>query len=99
VSDTASLSLHDALPISLDEEGLTGFSLSFWYGLAGPAGLPDDVVRKLFDASTQALADPAVRQRLATLGYEPAPSASPEEFRSTRSEEHTSELQSRSDLV
>jgi tripartite-type tricarboxylate transporter receptor subunit TctC len=68
---------------TLDEEGLGGFSMSFWYGLAGPAGMPQDVVRKLFDASTQALADPAVRQKLAALGYEPAPAASPGEFRAS----------------
>lgn len=68
---------------TLAEEGLSGFSMSFWYGLSGPAGLPQDVVRKLFDAVTQALADTTVRQRLEVLGYEPAPSASPEEFRLT----------------
>ncbi len=68
---------------TLAEEGLAGFSMSFWYGLVGPAGLPQDVARKLFDAAAQALADPAVRQRLEVLGYEPSPSASPEEFRTT----------------
>lgn len=68
---------------TLAEEGMSGFSMSFWYGLSGPAGLPQDVVRKLFDATTQALADPAVRQRLEALGYEPTPLASPEEFRAT----------------
>ena len=68
---------------TLAEEGLPGFSMSFWYGLSGPAGMPQDVVRRLFEATSQALADPAVRQRLEVLGYEPAPSASPEEFRAT----------------
>lgn len=68
---------------TLAEEGLEGFSLSFWYGLAGPAGLPEEVVRRLFDATVLALADPAVRQRLAVLGYEPAPAPSPEEFRAS----------------
>lgn len=68
---------------TLAEEGLTGFSLGFWYGLTGPAGMPQDVVRKLFDATSQALADPAVRQRLESLGFEPTPSANPEDFRAT----------------
>lgn len=68
---------------TLAEEGMSGFSMSFWYGLSGPAGLPPEVVRRLFDATMQALADPAVRQRLETLGYEPTPSASPEEFQAT----------------
>lgn len=68
---------------TLAEEGLEGFNLSFWYGLIGPLGMPDDVVRKLFDASSAALADPGVRDKLAVLGYEAAGSASPEEFRVT----------------
>lgn len=68
---------------TLAEEGLAGFSMNFWYGLAGPAGLPEEVVQRLFDATTRALADPAVRQRLAALGYEPAPAASPKEFRAS----------------
>ncbi|HYF16988.1 MAG TPA: tripartite tricarboxylate transporter substrate binding protein [Ramlibacter sp.] len=66
---------------TLAEEGLTGFHLGFWYGLMGPAGLPADVTRKLFEATTAALNDAGVRQKLTALGYEPAPSASPEEFR------------------
>ncbi|HYF16995.1 MAG TPA: tripartite tricarboxylate transporter substrate-binding protein [Ramlibacter sp.] len=63
------------------ESGLPGFDVGYWFGLAGPAGLPNDVVQKLFDASSQALADPAVQQRLQTLGYDPAPSRSVAEFR------------------
>ena len=68
---------------TLAEEGLEGFKLNFWYGLIGPAGMPADVVRKLFDASAVALADPAVREKLASLGFEPAPARSPEEFRAS----------------
>jgi tripartite-type tricarboxylate transporter receptor subunit TctC len=75
-------SLTPSVP-TLAEEGLQGFSLSFWYGLIGPAGMPDEVVRKLFEASSTALADPAVRERLAVLGYEAAPARSPEEFRAS----------------
>jgi tripartite-type tricarboxylate transporter receptor subunit TctC len=75
-------SLTPGVP-TLAEEGLQGFSLRLWWGLAGPAGLPDEVVRKLFDASSAALADPAVRDKLAVLGYEAAPSRSPEEFRAS----------------
>jgi tripartite-type tricarboxylate transporter receptor subunit TctC len=68
---------------TLAEEGLEGFKLNFWYGLIGPAGMPADVVRKLFDASAVALADPAVREKLASLGFEPAPARSSEEFRAS----------------
>lgn len=73
-------SLTPDLP-TLAEEGLPGFRLGFWYGLIGPAGMPEPVVRRLFEATSSVLADPAVRQKLLTLGYEPAPSRSPEEFR------------------
>lgn len=66
---------------TLDEEGLKGFNVGYWFSLAGPAGLPPDVVQKLFDASAKALADPAVREKLRAQGYEPAPSASVDEFR------------------
>jgi tripartite-type tricarboxylate transporter receptor subunit TctC len=66
---------------TLAELGLKSMDVSYWFGLAGPAGLPNDVVQKLFDASAAALADPAVLQRLQNLGYDPAPSRSAAEFR------------------
>ena len=72
---------------TLAEEGLKDFKLSFWYGLMGPAGMPEGVVRRLFEASSAALADPAVRDKLAALGYEPAPARSPEEFRASARED------------
>ncbi|VTU46733.1 Argininosuccinate lyase (plasmid) [Variovorax sp. SRS16] len=68
---------------TLAEQGLPGFNVSYWFGLAGPAGMSADIVQKLFDASSAALADPAVRANLAKLGYEPAPSKSVAEFRQT----------------
>jgi tripartite-type tricarboxylate transporter receptor subunit TctC len=36
-----------------------------WHALSGPAGLSDDVVRKLNQAVNAAWATPALRQRLA----------------------------------
>jgi tripartite-type tricarboxylate transporter receptor subunit TctC len=53
-----------------DEAGLPGFYLSYWHGLWAPRGTPRDVVAKLNAAVVDALADPAVRQRLAELGQE-----------------------------
>ena len=67
----------------LAEQGLPGYKMSFWYGLVGPAGLPDDVARTLFDATAAALADATVRDKLAMLGYEPSPARSLEEFRAS----------------
>jgi tripartite-type tricarboxylate transporter receptor subunit TctC len=66
---------------TLDELGLKGFDVGYWFGLAGPAGLSAEITQKLFDASARALADPALRERLHTLGYEPTPSRSVAEFK------------------
>ncbi len=73
--------------VPLAEQGLPGYRMNFWYGLVGPAGLPDDVTRALFDASSAALADTAMRDKLAALGYEPAPLRSLEEFRTVARQE------------
>jgi tripartite-type tricarboxylate transporter receptor subunit TctC len=72
--------LAEGVP-TLAEQGLKDFDVGYWFGLAGPAGLPNEVAQKLFDASAQALADPEVQHRLQMLGYEPAPSKSMAEFR------------------
>jgi tripartite-type tricarboxylate transporter receptor subunit TctC len=50
------------------ESGVPGLSISFWHGLWAPAGTPKDIVDRLNGAVKIALADPAVRQRLETLG-------------------------------
>jgi len=50
------------------ESGVPGLSITFWHGLWAPGGTPKDVVDRLDGAVKIALADPAVRQRLDTLG-------------------------------
>jgi len=50
------------------ESGLPGVSISFWHGLWAPRGTPKAVVDRLDAAVMSALAEPAVRQRLETLG-------------------------------
>ncbi len=52
-----------------------------WFGLWAPAGTPDAVVRKLFDAMNKALAEPDVVAAMEKLGSPPVKSASPEAFR------------------
>jgi tripartite-type tricarboxylate transporter receptor subunit TctC len=66
---------------SIAEAGLKGFDFTFWFGLFGPAGLPAEAAKKLFDASVAALNDPDVKARLEKSGNEAAPSASLAEFR------------------
>ena len=55
-----------------DEGGVPGLYASGWFGLFAPKGTPKDLVAKLNDAMTQALADPAVRARFAELGLDVA---------------------------
>ncbi len=56
---------------TIAEAGLPKFEAVSWIGLMGPAGMPDDVVKRLSDAMVQLLRDPSVRQRLADAGAEP----------------------------
>jgi tripartite-type tricarboxylate transporter receptor subunit TctC len=50
------------------EAGAKGVSISFWHGLWAPHGTPKAVIDRLDAAVMAALADPAVQQRLDTLG-------------------------------
>jgi len=45
-----------------------GFDIRPWWGLAGPAGIPKDIVAKLHKATTQVLADPEVMERFKNMG-------------------------------
>jgi tripartite-type tricarboxylate transporter receptor subunit TctC len=53
---------------TVDEAGAPGVYISTWYGMWVPKGTPPDAIRKLTTAAMDALADSAVRQRLAGLG-------------------------------
>jgi tripartite-type tricarboxylate transporter receptor subunit TctC len=62
------------------EAGLPGYSIEFWYGFFVPAGTPPAIVKRLFEATTQALQQPSVKAALAREGTEVALSSSPENF-------------------
>lgn len=51
-------------------ETLPGYELGVWYGLFGPAGMPRDLVDRLNTAANAAMADPAVKARMDSLGVE-----------------------------
>jgi tripartite-type tricarboxylate transporter receptor subunit TctC len=55
---------------TVDEAGLPGFHMRVWQAIWAPKGTPKHVVVKLNAAVVAALADPAVRSRLADLGQE-----------------------------
>lgn len=58
---------------------LAGFDVSTWFGVLAPAGTPQPIVDRLNAAFRQALGTAEVRERLARMGAEPAPT-SPQEF-------------------
>ena len=47
-----------------------GYDLKPWWGISGPAGLPKEVVDKIYQASTAVLSDPDTRQKFVTMGLE-----------------------------
>ncbi len=72
-------SLIPGLP-GMAEAGLANYNLSIWYGFFAPAGMPRDVVKRLFDATVQALQDARLKDVLARDGTEATASRSPEDF-------------------
>jgi tripartite-type tricarboxylate transporter receptor subunit TctC len=72
--------LFPELP-TVAESGVPGYDYPFWFGLFGPAGLPEAVVTRLFEASRKVLTDPELVKRLEASGNDATPSASVSEFR------------------
>jgi tripartite-type tricarboxylate transporter receptor subunit TctC len=56
---------------TVEESGVKGFEFVSWYGLWGPKNLDPQVAAKLQADIGKVLALPEVKQRLATLGFEP----------------------------
>jgi tripartite-type tricarboxylate transporter receptor subunit TctC len=61
-------------------ETLSGFEASQWYGIVAPAGLPDEILKRLSSEIRTILRTSEVKQRLETEGAE-LWDVSPEEFR------------------
>jgi tripartite-type tricarboxylate transporter receptor subunit TctC len=62
-----------------DESGLPGFEINVWYGFAVPAATPKAAVQRLNAEIAKALHEPAVAERLESLGLTIV-ADSPEEF-------------------
>jgi tripartite-type tricarboxylate transporter receptor subunit TctC len=56
------------------------FTLYAWYGIFAPAGTPPVIVAKVNVEVNKALADPAIKERLAQLNIHDAPPNTPEQF-------------------
>ncbi|ABE42327.1 Bug family tripartite tricarboxylate transporter substrate binding protein [Polaromonas sp. JS666] len=54
----------------LASQGLPGYDVSAWFGLAAPAGTPADIVKRLNSESTAAFKTSAVQTKLESLGME-----------------------------
>jgi len=62
------------------EAGLPEYEISFWYGFFFPQGTPREIVKRMFEATAVAGAQPSVAQVLAHGGTETSVSKSPEDF-------------------
>ena len=62
---------------TIAESGLPQFEATSWFALLGPAGMSRDVQLKINAETAKVLALPDVKDKLATLGLDPAP-GSPE---------------------
>lgn len=64
---------------TIAESGVPGFSSVPWYGVLGPAGLPQAIVSKLNSEITRALAQPDMQERFVAQGID-LQSTTPEQF-------------------
>ena len=60
---------------TLAEAGLPGYAVEPWFGVYGPAGLSPTVTQRLNKALADALADPAVKDKLLAAGFTPRSSS------------------------
>ena len=60
-------------------EIVPGYEASVFYGVAGPKGIPANVVTVLNNTFNEALADPKMQKKLAELGGDPMP-MTPQQF-------------------
>jgi tripartite-type tricarboxylate transporter receptor subunit TctC len=68
---TANARLRSAPEVpTVDEAGLPGYHVALWHGLWMPAGTPKPIIGQLNAVVVDALANPAVRAKLAELGQE-----------------------------
>jgi tripartite-type tricarboxylate transporter receptor subunit TctC len=67
------------LPTVAETPGFSGYEVTSWIGLVGPAGVPRSIVEPLNAEINRILARQDIRDKLAELGAETAP-GSPDDF-------------------
>jgi tripartite-type tricarboxylate transporter receptor subunit TctC len=65
---------------TFSEAGLSGYSVTGWFGVLAPNGTPKEVITRLHADITRALQEPELIQTLVTAGVEPATSQSPQQL-------------------
>ena len=75
ITGTKRIPLFPDVP-TVAEAGLPGLEAGVWWALMAPAGTPPDVIARLNAETNKALADPAVRERLESLGAIVTPGSS-----------------------
>lgn len=86
VSTKEKTSLVPGIPGTI-EAGVPDYAIEFWYGIFVPNGTPPAVVKKIFEATQIAMAQPNVKTSLAREGTDIDVSKSPEQFASFLTED------------
>jgi tripartite-type tricarboxylate transporter receptor subunit TctC len=55
---------------TMEELGFPGFEATAWFGLMGPAGLPQPIVDRIHTETTKVMAQSDVRKKLESLGLQ-----------------------------
>jgi tripartite-type tricarboxylate transporter receptor subunit TctC len=55
---------------TMEELGFPGYEATAWFGLMGPAGLPQPIVDKIHAETAKVMAQPDVRKKLESLGLQ-----------------------------
>jgi tripartite-type tricarboxylate transporter receptor subunit TctC len=64
---------------TLDESGMKGYEVSGWYGIYGPARLPQPIIKRLYEATRTVMQNPDTRKTYAEINIE-STGTTPAEF-------------------
>jgi tripartite-type tricarboxylate transporter receptor subunit TctC len=65
---------------TIAESGVPGYEAGTWFALVGPAGMPREVVSKIYGDTAKILGDPAFREQYVTRQWFEAVANTPEQF-------------------
>jgi tripartite-type tricarboxylate transporter receptor subunit TctC len=65
---------------TMSELGFPNVTITNWFMLAGPAGMPADIVKRMGDATYAAMRDPAIRAAHAQIGLESLGEMTPQQM-------------------